>query len=120
MPQNKLSLYAEFSSEGTIAKPSILFPKTAEAFLEKGKQIMEQRGKENGYDFNKERSFKKTSEAFNAITGKGITPAEVCLLLAIVKDVRQWQQPRYHQDSAEDAVNYHALKAEELVKQYNG
>ncbi|MGL4616494.1 MAG: DUF6378 domain-containing protein [Shewanella sp.] len=56
--------------------------------------------------------------AFSAITGKHITPSEVCLMLQIVKDVRQWSQDRLHEDSVVDGVNYAALKGEELYKQY--
>ena len=56
--------------------------------------------------------------AFNAITGKSLTPAEVCLVLQIVKDVRQWSQDRLHEDSVLDGVSYASLKGEELYKQY--
>ncbi|WP_259384364.1 hypothetical protein [Bacillus thuringiensis] len=31
-----------------------------------------------------------------------------------IKDVRQWQRPTFHRDSAEDCVAYAALKAEAL------
>lgn len=91
---------------------------TANEFLTKAGKLMEERGNTNGYDSKKERSFSSTAKAFNAITGKNITPAEVCLILQIVKDVRQWAQPRLHLDSVEDSIAYAALKAEELVKQY--
>lgn len=98
----------------------ITTPKTATGFLQKGLQRLLERGKE--YQTSKkleERSFKSVATAFNAITGKNLTPAEVCLLLQILKDVRQWAQPRYHADSIEDCVNYAALKGEELYKQYH-
>lgn len=61
-----------------------------------------------------ERSALKTARAFQAITGKHLTEAEVFLILQILKDVRQWQKHDYHQDSAEDAIAYAALKAEAL------
>ena len=98
----------------------ITTPKTASGFLQKGIQILIERGKE--YQTSKkveERSFNSVAIAFNAVTGKNVTPAEVCLLLQILKDVRQWSQPRYHADSIEDCINYAALKGEELYKQYN-
>lgn len=62
-----------------------------------------------------ERSALKTAQAFNAITGKNITEAEVFLLLQILKDVRQWQVPyKTHKDSIEDCIAYAALKAEAI------
>ena len=59
-----------------------------------------------------ERSMGKAVEAFNAITGKSLTEAEGWLLLQVLKDVRLWQRPGYHADSAEDCIAYSALKAE--------
>lgn len=64
-----------------------------------------------------ERSAFKTATAFNAITGKNITEAEVFLLLQILKDVRQWQIPhKTHKDSIEDCIAYAALKAEAVER----
>lgn len=64
-----------------------------------------------------ERSALKTATAFNAITGKNITEAEVFLLLQILKDVRQWQVPhKTHKDSIEDCIAYAALKAEAVER----
>lgn len=63
-----------------------------------------------------ERSAVKTAQAFNAITGKDLTEAEVFLLLQILKDVRQWQKGIPHQDSLEDCIAYAALKAEALER----
>lgn len=73
----------------------------------------------NTYDSQAgERSAHKTATAFNAITGKNISEAEVFLLLQLLKDVRQWQKTDYHQDSAEDCIAYAALKAEALEQQH--
>ena len=84
---------------------------TAVDFLNKAAQIMQERGKQ--YDKPEgERSMGKCVDAFNIITGRNLTEAEGWLLLQILKDVRQWQRPGYHQDSAEDCVAYAALKAE--------
>jgi hypothetical protein len=64
-----------------------------------------------------ERSAAKTARAFNAITGKNITEAEVFLMLQILKDVRQWQIPhKTHKDSIEDCIAYAALKAEAVER----
>jgi hypothetical protein len=90
-------------------------------FLKRSLDLLEQRGTEYSQDDSKEeRSFSSVATIFNAKTGKDITPAEVCLLLQDLKDVRQWSQDRLHQDSVEDCVSYSALKAEELIKQYKG
>lgn len=62
-----------------------------------------------------ERSMARAVIAFNAITGHHLSEAEGWLLLQLLKDVRQWQTPLYHADSAEDCVAYAALKAEALA-----
>lgn len=81
--------------------------------LESAGKVIDSRGKE--YDaINGERSGGRVAAAFQAITGKPFTAAEVYLVLQLVKDVRQWQRPRYHDDSAIDCVAYAALKAEAL------
>lgn len=88
---------------------------TAPEFLHRAATIMEERGKQ----YNKpggERSMGKTVAAFNAITGHQLTEACGWLLLQTLKDVRQWQNPTYHEDSAVDGVSYSALKAEALAK----
>lgn len=88
---------------------------TAPGFLRRAAEIMELRGKQ--YDQpGGERSMNRTVQAFNAITGRDMTEAEGWLLLQVLKDVRQWQRPAYHMDSAEDAVAYSALKAEALAR----
>jgi hypothetical protein len=87
--------------------------KAAPDFLKDAIAVMEERGKQ--YDSNKqERSMGKTVEAFNIITGKQLTESEGWLLLQLLKDVRQWSKPEYHEDSALDCIAYSALKAESL------
>lgn len=66
-----------------------------------------------------ERSFEAVAIAFNAITRVGITPAEVALILQLVKDVRQWSSPDIHPDSAIDSIAYAGLKSEELMREGN-
>ena len=67
-----------------------------------------------------ERSMGRTVEAFNAITGRtgerALSEADGWLLMQVLKDVRQWQSPAFHRDSAEDGVAYSALKAEALER----
>ena len=91
-------------------------------FLKQALKIQEERGAE--YDvtspIKKERSFNKVAIAFNAITGKDLTAAEIALMLQLLKDVRQWSADRYHKDSVEDCISYSSLKAEELFLQYHG
>ncbi len=88
---------------------------TAFEFLQKAVQHMEDRAAT--YDQPEgERSMYKCIFAFNIITGRDLTESEGWLLMQILKDVRQWQRPDYHQDSAEDCIAYAALKAEALAK----
>lgn len=79
---------------------------------------------QRGTDYDKpegERSAGAVATAFNAITKREITESEVWLILQLVKDVRQWQNPyRFHQDSAVDCVAYAALKAESLASDGTG
>ena len=90
-------------------------PKTSVEFLQACIDVQAERGKE--YDQpGGERSMGRVVRAFNAITGKDLTEAEGWLLMQILKDVRQWQNPgRYHEDSALDGVSYSSLKAEALA-----
>lgn len=86
-------------------------PTTAPDLLIKAAGIMAERGKQ--YDKpGGERSIGKCVAAFNLITGQDLTEAEGWLLLQVLKDVRMWQRPGYHQDSAEDCIAYASLKAE--------
>ena len=63
-----------------------------------------------------ERSMAKTVQAFNAITGRDITTAEGWLMLAVLKQVRAFQNPgKPHVDSLEDGPAYLALMAEEML-----
>lgn len=86
----------------------------AQDFLKKAANLMDERGKQ--YDQPEgERSMGRAVSAFNAITGHNLTEPEGWLLLLVLKNVRQWQNPeKYHSDSAEDGVAYAALMAEAL------
>ena len=84
---------------------------SAPELLNKAATLMAERGKQ--YDKpDGERSMGRAVAAFNCITGRDLTEAEGWLLLQTLKDVRLWQRPGYHQDSAEDCIAYAALKAE--------
>ncbi len=88
----------------------------AQDFLRRAADIMTERGKQ--YDQPEgERSMGKCIAAFNIVTGRNLTEAEGWLLLQILKDVRQWQRPGFHQDSADDCIAYAALKAEAKQKE---
>ena len=54
----------------------------------------------------------KAVSMFNACTGRDLSESECWLLLQFLKDVRLFQRPGYHADSAEDCIAYAALKAE--------
>lgn len=91
--------------------------KSAPEFLTKAAHLMAERGKQ--YDASgSERSMGKAIRAFNAITGHELREPEGWLLLQVLKDVRLFTKPGYHQDSAEDCIAYAALKAE--AKQIDG
>lgn len=92
--------------------------KSAPEFLSKARDLMLERGQE--YDKRGgERSMGRAVQAFNIVTGHSLSEAEGWLLLQVLKDVRQWQSPHYHQDSAEDCVAYAALKGEALEKEHH-
>ena len=85
--------------------------KTAPELLTRAAELMEERGRQ--YDQpDGERSMGKAVAAFNAITGQGISEGVGWLLLELLKNVRLFQRPGYHRDSAEDGIAYSALKAE--------
>lgn len=92
---------------------------SAPELLKKAAALMEERAKE--YDKpGGERSMGKTVEAFNVITGHTLTEAEGWLLMELLKNVRMWQKPGYHADSAEDCIAYAALKAEAKQAEVEG
>ena len=87
---------------------------TAETFLHRAADLMAERGKQYDQPAG-ERSMGRSVAAFNAVTGRDLTEAEGWLLMLLVKQVRQWQRPGFHRDSAEDGVAYAALLAEALA-----
>lgn len=87
-------------------------------YLNTGLSILHERGQQYDITGNGERSFAAVATAFNAITGDNLKGSDVCLILQVLKDVRQYSNPsRIHADSLVDKVNYGALHAAELVKE---
>jgi hypothetical protein len=98
------------------AKPTE--PKAAVEFLNACAAVQSERGKQYDASGTGERSFAAAASAFNAATGKSLTGSDVCLLLTMVKLVRQYSSPnRLHHDSLLDGVSYLSLWAEELTKE---
>lgn len=93
-------------------------PQTAVEFLNACIAVQSERGKQYDASGAGERSFAAAASAFNAATGKSLTGSDVCLLLTMVKLVRQYSSPdRLHQDSLLDGVSYLSLWAEMLTKE---
>ncbi len=93
-------------------------PKTSAEYLSECLKVQTERGKQYDASGTGERSFAAAAAAFNAATGKALTGSDVCLLLAMIKLVRQYSSPdRLHQDSLLDGVSYMSLWAEELTKE---
>lgn len=87
--------------------------KTALTYLREASETMAERGKE--YDKpSGERSMQATVWAFNAVTGAHMSESDGWLFMLLLKQVRQWQKPDFHEDSAVDGVAYAALLAESL------
>jgi hypothetical protein len=93
-------------------------PTTAAEYLSACAQVQLERAKQYDASGTGERSFDAAAEAFNCITGKSLRGSDVCLILELVKKVRQYSDPtRLHTDSVLDAVSYASLWAEELTKE---
>lgn len=91
---------------------------TAVDYLKHGVSVIGERGKQYNTHCEQERSFPQVAQAFTALTGRQLSGSDVCLILNLVKKVRQYAQPnRLHQDSLIDSVNYDALWAQELTSE---
>lgn len=64
-----------------------------------------------------ERSMAQTVAVFNTFHGTSLTEAQGWHFMQILKDVRLFTRPTFHQDSAEDGVAYAALKGEAKAKE---
>ena len=85
---------------------------TASDFLSEGLRILSERGKQYDPNGKKEMSFDNVAEAFNCLTNSRLKGSDVCLILALLKVVRQNANKEFHEDSAVDFVNYAALHSE--------
>jgi hypothetical protein len=93
-------------------------PKTASDYLAACTKVQDERGKQYDASSTGERSFDAAAEAFNCVTGKDLRGSDVCLILEMVKLIRQYSDPtRLHADSVLDKVSYSALWAEQLTKE---
>ena len=91
---------------------------TAAEYLSACAQVQSERAKQYDASGTGERSFEAAAEAFNCVTGKNLRGSDVCLILVMVKLVRQYSDTtRLHADSVLDAVSYGSLWAEELTKE---
>lgn len=99
----------------SISQPGAPTVKVASDYLKECVAVQEERGKQYDVTATSERSFKSTATAFNAITGSNLKGSDICLMLQILKDVRQYSNPnRLHEDSMLDKISYASLHAEEL------
>jgi hypothetical protein len=86
-------------------------------FLQAAIDVQKERGEQ--YDKpNGERSMAATVSAFNCITGYTLEESDGWMFMALLKLVRQAQNPeKYHHDSALDLVAYSSLYAEAASEQ---
>ena len=68
-------------------------PVTAVDFFTAGAEILNQRGQQYDSSGEAERSFPQVAQAFTATTGRQLSGSDVCLVLNLVKKVRQYAQP---------------------------
>lgn len=90
---------------------------SAEGLLEDGLKVLSERGKQYDPAGKSERSMEKIVAAFALITGKKLTEAEGWMFMAVLKQVRSFQRPGFHADSAQDFVCYSALYGEAKAKE---
>lgn len=84
----------------------------AEDYLDEGKKVLAERGKQYDTLGQAERSMGKAVAAFQIITGISMTEAQGWEFMAVLKQVRLFQRPGFHKDSVQDLVNYAALCGE--------
>lgn len=93
-------------------------PVTAVEFLNACVAVQSERGQQYDPNGTGERSFTAAAAAFTALTGKPLVGSDICLIIELVKKVRQYSKPdRIHHDSLLDSVSYDSLWAAELIKE---
>lgn len=90
--------------------------KSAPDFLKAAIRIQEERGKEYEKEGG-ERSMGKIVAIFNLHHGTNLTEAQGWHFMEILKDVRLFNAPGFHCDSALDGVSYASLKAEAKARE---
>ena len=108
-------LYGKGFAIDSKPKPEGLY--SAEGLLEDGLKVLSERGKQYDSAGKSERSMEKIVAAFKIITGKDLTEAEGWMFMAVLKQVRSFQRPGFHADSAQDFVCYSALYGEAKAKE---
>lgn len=78
--------------------------------LEEVQDTLKERGNQNGYDKDKERSAAKIAKVFNALTGRDLTEQEAWTFMICLKLVRNQNKPR--RDNIVDLIGYTALLGE--------
>ena len=107
-----------YPNEYDFTMPSKKHLQKAKDFLTESIKVQRERCKQYGARKKDERSFAAVATAFNAITGNTLQGSDICLILQILKDVRQYSNPaQLHTDSLLDKVSYASLHAEELNKE---
>ena len=109
--REKAELILNAMSDAGVKEKTI---RTASDFLSEGLRILSERGKQYDPSGTKEMSFDNVAEAFNCLTNSRLKGSDVCLILALLKVVRQNANKDFHEDSAVDFVNYAALYSEIL------
>lgn len=109
-----IGVYTKYNAPERATSDELRQPVSAADFLSEGLKTLSERAKQYDPNGKKELSFNQVAQAFNAVTGKAITGADVCLMLVMLKIVRQNATERFHTDSAVDGINYMALWAELL------
>lgn len=108
--EDNLSLISNTLNRGCAEKDSLYF-------LNKATETQSSRAGEYDTVGEKERNMQKIVDMFNACTGKSLTEAEGYLFMECLKNVRLFNAPHFHEDSAVDGVSYSSLKAEAKAKE---
>lgn len=92
----------------------------AHEILQQAAYTMQERGTQNGYDSQEERSAAEVARLFNAKTGYNLTETDAWEFLICLKEVRLKRQISNGSDMSDtltDLVAYRALHAESLLSE---
>jgi hypothetical protein len=114
--EDRIDVVAQNGNTGEHYAPT--HPVTAVEFLNACVAVQSERGQQYDPNGKGERSFAAAAVAFTALTGKPLVGSDICLIIELVKKVRQYSKPdRIHHDSLLDSVSYDSLWAAELIKE---